>query len=62
MARDCRRRTRRMDLPCVRLLGVVLLAAGLVMLFACVPGWAWSILAGAALVALGLWLVTLGLK
>ena len=43
----------------IRLLGAVLLAAGLLLLFLCVPGWAWAALVGAMLVALGLWLITL---
>ena len=44
----------------VRVLGVVLIAAGLVLLFLCIPGWAWAAMIGAALVAAGFWLVTLG--
>ena len=44
-----------------RLLGVLLLSAGLVLLFLCIPGWAWTALLGAALTALGLWLATLGI-
>lgn len=44
----------------VRLLGVVMIAAGLVLLFLCIPGWAWAAMIGAALVAAGFWLVTLG--
>ena len=44
-----------------RLLGAMLLAAGLLLLFLCVPGWAWAALVGAMLVAFGLWLITLRL-
>ena len=64
MSRGCRRRprsSRRLrDTPEIRLLGLLLLAAGMVLLFLCVPGWAWAALTGAALVAAGLWLVTFG--
>lgn len=41
----------------IRLLGVVLIAAGLVLLFLCIPGWAWAALIGAGLVIVGWWLV-----
>lgn len=50
------------DTPEIRLLGVLLLAAGMVLLFLCIPGWAWAALTGAALVAAGLWLVTFGAR
>lgn len=66
MSRVCRNRprpSRRLrDTPEIRLLGVLLLAAGLVLLFLCVPGWAWAALTGALLVAAGLWLVTFGAR
>ena len=42
------------------LVGLLLMAAGLVLLFLCVPGWAWAALIGALLVAAGFWLLTLG--
>lgn len=57
--RPCRRLR---DTPELRLLGVLLLAVGLVLLFLCVPGWAWAALTGAVLVAAGLWLVTFGAR
>ena len=44
----------------LRILGVVLIAAGLVLLFLCIPGWAWAALIGAALVAAGYCLLTAG--
>lgn len=44
----------------VRLLGMVMIAAGLVLLFLCIPGWAWAAMIGAALVVAGFWLATLG--
>ena len=44
----------------LRLLGVVLMAAGLVLLFLCIPGWAWAALIGAGLVILGWGLVKPG--
>lgn len=50
---------RQRDPADIRLLGAMLLAAGLLLLFLCVPGWAWAALVGAMLVALGLWLITL---
>lgn len=66
MGRGYRRRPRPVrrlrDTPEIRLLGVLLLAAGMVLLFLCVPGWAWAALIGAALVACGLWLVTFGAR
>ena len=40
--------------------GYVLLALGVVLLFACVPFWAWLALVGAALIAAGLLLLKLG--
>ena len=36
-----------------RLLGCVFISAGLLLLFLCIPGWAWTALAGAALVTAG---------
>lgn len=36
-----------------RLLGCVFISAGLLLLFLCIPGWAWAALAGSALVCLG---------
>ena len=43
----------------LRVIGVALIAAGLLLLFLCIPGWAWIALAGAALVAGGFLLITL---
>ena len=37
-------------------IGVILIAAGLLLLFLCIPGWFWAALAGALLIALG-WLM-----
>lgn len=36
-----------------KLLGCVFISAGLLLLFLCIPGWAWAALAGAALVCAG---------
>ncbi len=47
------RRYRSCDDGAGRLVGAVLIAAGLLLLFLCIPGWAWAALAGAALVILG---------
>lgn len=45
--------------PCrsfAALIGYVLLAAGIILLFICIPGWVWLALAGVLLIAAG-WLV-----
>ena len=55
-----RRLMRACPLPGVKLLGVVMLAAGMALLFLCVPGWAWAAIAGAVLVAVGIFLATSG--
>lgn len=36
-----------------KLVGCVFISAGLLLLFLCIPGWAWAALAGAALVCAG---------
>ena len=36
-----------------KLLGCVFISAGLLLLFLCIPGWAWAALAGGALVCSG---------
>jgi hypothetical protein len=36
-----------------RLLGCVFIALGLLLLFLCIPGWAWAAVAGTALVSAG---------
>lgn len=38
------------------IIGGLLIGAGLLLLFLCVPGWAWAALGGAALIAAG-WLL-----
>lgn len=35
------------------IIGAVLIAAGLILLFLCIPGWAWAALAGILLIAAG---------
>lgn len=40
--------------------GVVLAGIGLILLFACIPGWAWAALAGLLLIAVGYGLIRLG--
>lgn len=42
------------------LIGVVLIAAGLLLVFLCIPGWAWAALAGITLIAAGYVLIRLG--
>lgn len=46
-ARRCYRRD---AMPTI---GLVLIAAGLILLFTCIPGWAWAALAGILLIVLG---------
>lgn len=41
----------------IRLLGLVLIAAGMVLLFLCIPGWAWAAMIGAALIVAGMWIL-----
>ena len=59
-----RRRARPVTRLCgvaeIRVLGAVLIAAGMVLLFLCIPGWAWAALIGAALVMAGFWLLCAG--
>ena len=43
----------------LRIIGVVLIGVGLLLLFLCIPGWAWVALAGAALVLGGFLLLKL---
>ncbi len=45
-----RRCYRRDVMPAI---GLVLIAAGLILLFACIPGWAWAALAGLLLIVAG---------
>ena len=40
-----------------QLIGMVLIGLGLLLLFLCIPGWAWAALAGCLLVAAGLLLI-----
>lgn len=40
-------------------IGIVLIAAGLILLFACIPGWAWAALAGLLLIVVGYALIRL---
>lgn len=40
--------------------GAVLVGVGLILLFVCIPGWAWAALAGLLLIALGYGLIRLG--
>ena len=40
--------------------GGVLVALGLLLLFLCIPGWAWAALAGVLLIAAGYLLIRLG--
>lgn len=40
--------------------GGILIAAGLLLLFLCIPGWAWAALGGAALIVLGWLLIRIG--
>ena len=39
--------------------GIALIAAGLILLFACIPGWAWTAITGLVLIAVGYVLIRL---
>lgn len=41
-------------------MGAVLMGAGLILLFVCIPGWAWLALTGMVLIAAGFVLIRLG--
>ena len=58
---DCRnRRPRRSrSLQPLAAVGIILLAAGLLLMFLCIPGWAWAALAGVLLIAAGCALIHL---
>ena len=58
---DCRnRRPRRSrSLQPLAAVGILLLAAGLLLMFLCIPGWAWAALAGVLLIAAGCALIHL---
>ena len=43
----------------LQLIGGALVAVGLLLLFLCIPGWAWAALAGIILVAAGVLLIRL---
>ena len=45
---------RRCGVSEIRLLGLVLIAAGMVLLFLCIPGWAWAAMIGAAMIVAGM--------
>lgn len=40
-----------------QIIGLVLIGLGLLLLFLCIPGWAWAALAGCLLVVAGLLLI-----
>ena len=40
-----------------QIIGLALIGLGLLLLFLCIPGWAWAALAGCLLVAVGLLLI-----
>lgn len=46
--------------PPLALIGALLLTAGLLLLFLCVPGWAWAALLGVLLAGVGTVLIHLG--
>ena len=58
---DCRnRRPRRSrSLQPLAAVGIILLAAGLLLMFLCIPGWAWAALSGVLLIAAGCALIHL---
>ena len=61
---DCRNRRprpprRSRSLQPLAAVGILLLAAGLLLMFLCIPGWAWAALAGILLIAAGCALIHL---
>lgn len=59
---ECAPRTRsyRTGGGVMQVIGILLIAGGLLLLFLCIPGWFWAALAGAALILLGALLLNLG--
>ena len=41
-------------------IGGIMIALGLLLLFLCIPGWFWAALAGAALIVIGFLLIMVG--
>lgn len=60
-APDCRRHYSQCQPPLL-IVGVVLLGLGLLLMFLCIPGWAWAALAGIVLIATGYGLIRLAMK
>ena len=61
---DCRNRRqgaprRSRTMQPLAAVGIILLAAGLLLMFLCIPGWAWAALAGILLIAAGCALIHL---
>lgn len=52
------RRCYRQNARTVKLAGAVLIILGVLVLFLCIPGWAWAALAGCALTAAGVVLIS----
>lgn len=50
-------RSYRQSVRTVQIIGLALIALGLLLLFLCIPGWAWAAMAGCLLVAAGLLLI-----
>ena len=50
-------RSYRQSVKTAKLIGFSLIGLGLLLLFLCIPGWAWAALAGCLLVAAGLLLI-----
>ena len=44
---------RKQPMQFLQILGLLLIAMGMMLLFICIPGWAWAAMAGAALVCAG---------
>ena len=53
-------RSYRQSVRTAQLIGFALIGLGLLLLFLCIPGWAWAALAGCLLVAAGLLLIRVG--
>lgn len=50
-------RSYRQSARTAQIIGMALIGCGLLLLFLCIPGWAWAALAGCLLVAAGLLLI-----
>lgn len=57
---QAQKRSYRTGSSLVTVIGGVLIAAGLLLLFLCIPGWFWAAMAGVVLIVLGYLLIVSG--